>query len=114
MKQAINILKERGFKVLSDLNYCTDNGIEYFIGYDKFNTALVVALMHDEELYLITKEELREMSLTARTKGIEKVILITNYGVELHSKHEKAKDVGFDAIMKETYINDEAWEINYL
>jgi len=40
------------------------------------------------------------MSLTAKVKGINEVVLYTNYGIELHSKYEKPEDIGFDRIVK--------------
>lgn len=95
----LEILKGNGFKPSSDLNYCTDNGIEYFIGW-KNKEALIVAIIYDETVYMITKPELREMSQTARTYGIEKVTLLTNYGLELHSRHEKPETVGLNRIVK--------------
>jgi dissimilatory sulfite reductase (desulfoviridin) alpha/beta subunit len=81
------------------LPYCTDNGIEFFIDFNG-KTAIVKAFIQDESIYFITKEELREMALTAKVYGISKVYLHTNYGLELHSKYESAKTVGFDKIVK--------------
>lgn len=97
----LEILKGNGFTPNSDLNYCTDNGIEYYIGWKK-DKALIVAMIHDESIYFITKEELREMSLTAKTKGINHVTLLTNYGLELHSKYETPETVGLSQIIKVT------------
>lgn len=94
-----HFLIDKGFKLHSELPYCTYNGIEYYIG-TKDDTAAVVAAMHDESLYLIDKNDLREMSATARTKGINKVTLFTNYGLEIHSRHETAQTVGFNKIVK--------------
>lgn len=95
----LDILKGNGYKPNSDLNYCTDNGVEYFIGW-KEDKALIVALIHDESIYFITKPELREMSLSARLAGIKKVTLLTNYGLELHSRLEKPETVGLNKIIK--------------
>ena len=97
----LEILKGNGYKASSDLNYCTENGVEYFIGWKK-DRALIVALIHDETLYFITKAELREMSLTARTHGIKHITLLTNYGIELHSRLEKPETVGLNKIIKAT------------
>lgn len=95
----LEYLKAMGAKVDSDLNYSTEkNGINYYIGF-KGNKALVVAFIEDEDNYMIDKEDAREMSLSAKIKGIEIVELYTNYGIELHSK-EKTKDIGFDKIFK--------------
>lgn len=95
----LEYLKAMGAKVDSDLNYSTEkNGINYYIGF-KGNKALVVAFIEDEDNYMIDKEDAREMSLSAKIKGIETIELYTNYGIELHSK-EKTKDIGFDKIFK--------------
>jgi hypothetical protein len=95
----LSILNCNGYKPLSELNYCTENGIEYFIGY-KENKALVVAIIFNEDIYFITKPELREMSLTAKIKGINDVTFLTNYGIELHSRFEKPETIGFNRIIK--------------
>jgi hypothetical protein len=95
----LDILKYNGYKPDTDLNYCTDNGVEYYIGW-KDKAALIVAIMYDESIYMISKEELREMSLSARHYGIEKVTLLTNYGMELHSRLEKPETVGLNKIIK--------------
>lgn len=97
----LDILKGNGYKPATDLNYCTDNGVEYYIGW-KEDKALIVAIIHNEDIYLITKTELREMSETARTYGVSKVTLLTNYGLELHSRLEKPQIVGIDKIIKIT------------
>lgn len=96
---ALKILSENSFKSHSDLNYCTENGIEYYIGSKGINAA-VVAIITDENNYFINKDDLREMSCTAKEKGIENVILFTNYGIELHSKFETPSTVGFGKIHK--------------
>lgn len=75
----LEILKGNGFKPSSDLNYCTENGIEYFIGWQG-NKALIVA--------------------TARHYGITHITLLTNYGLELHSRYEKPETVGLNKIIK--------------
>lgn len=98
---AIQLLKTRGYDPNSDLNYCTDDGVEYFIGYNK-NKAAISAIITDESKYLITKDELKEMALSARIKGIDHVTLFTNYGVEIHSTLEKIKDFGVDKLIKTT------------
>lgn len=95
----LDILKGNGYKYYSDLNYCTNSGVEYFIGW-KEDKALVVALIHDENIYFINKDELRQMSLAAKIKGIANVTLLTNYGLELHSRYEKPEIVGFNKIIK--------------
>lgn len=106
-KQQLEYLKSLGAKPNSDLNYSTEkNGINYYIG-DKGGTAFVVAFIEDDNSYMIDKEDAREMSLTARTKGINKVELHTNYGIELHSTHENPKTIGFDKIKKvRTWMED--------
>lgn len=101
MQKEFSILSQFGYTVLSDLNYCTENGIEFYIGIseDRKNTA-VIALIQDENLYLIEKKYLREMAETARFYAIKNVTLFTNYGIELHSTLESPKTVGFDKIEK--------------
>lgn len=81
------------------LPYCTENGINYYIDF-LGKEAVVTANIEDENVFVLTKEDLRNMSLTARIKGIETVVLHTNYGLELHSKYENAKTVGFNLIYK--------------
>lgn len=82
------------------LNYCTKNGIDFDVNFVENNNVEVVAWITNEENYLLTKEDLREMGLTARVKGVNKVWLRTNYGLEIKSVRENAKTVGFDAIFK--------------
>lgn len=96
---SLQILKDNGFTPISDLNYCSHNGVEYYIGHNE-NKAAIVALIHSEDIYFINKNELREMSYTAKIAGIESVELFTNYGIELHSKYEKPSIVGFSKIHK--------------
>lgn len=95
----IDILKAKGFKPFSDLNYALDNGIDYYIGFNKKDAA-IVAIIKDEDNYFIDKEGLRQMAFDARLAGIEHVTLYTNYGIELHSKLEKPNCVGLDRIIK--------------
>lgn len=98
------ILIDRGFKP-QPLNYCTKNGINFYIG-ENLNKAAAVAIIEDENQYLLTKEDLREISTSAKVKGIDNVILYTNFGCEIHSKYEKPEIVGFDMIKK---INSEGF-----
>ena len=101
-KSPLEYLKSMGAKTSSDLNYSTKkSGIDYYVG-RKGNKAIVVAFIGDESKYMIDKEDAREMAETANTKGIESVELYTNYGIELHSKNESPKTVGFDKIYKVT------------
>jgi hypothetical protein len=101
-KSPLEYLKAMGAKTNSDLNYSTKkSGIDYYVG-RKGNKAIVVAFVEDESKYMIDKEDAREMAETANTKGIESVELYTNYGIELHSKNESPKTVGFDKIYKVT------------
>jgi len=111
MRKEIDILIDRGFKPVSDLNYCLENGIEYFIGYKGKRAAIVSLMPEDESIYLIEKCALREMSETAMTHGIEHLILYTNYGLEIHSKYENANTVGFSQFIK---INSEGYNYNML
>jgi hypothetical protein len=82
------------------LNYVTKNGINFYIDFLK-NTAIVTAIIEDDNIYIIDKPDLREMSETARIKGIDNVKLHTNYGLELRS-NENPKVIGFDLIKKIT------------
>lgn len=96
----IEILKDRGFKVYGDLPYCLANGAEYYVG-ERLTSKGVVSLMpEDESIYFLDKEDLRVMAETAKTYGINEVILYTNYGLELHSKYEKPETVGLTQIIK--------------
>jgi hypothetical protein len=83
--------------------YTQKNHIRYFIGY-KDNKAIVVAFVEDDKNYMIDKEDARQMSSNAKymgmTKGTEIIELNTNYGLELHSKHEDPRTIGFDKIYK--------------
>lgn len=95
----IEILKNAGFTPVSDLNYCLDNGIEYYIGYYK-KSAAIVALIEDENVYMIDKVGLREMTESAKTAGINDVWLYTNYGLEICTLYENPSIVGLNHIVK--------------
>ena len=96
----LDILKDRGFQPISDLNYCLAQGTEYFIGYKGKIAAIVSLMPEDESLYFIDKIDLKIMAETAKVKGIDTVILYTNYGVEIHSRFEDADIVGLSKIIK--------------
>ncbi len=100
-RTAIDILKDHHFKPISDLNFCLDNGIEYYIGYNK-RTAAICAIITDENNCFIDKAGLHEMADTAKYYGINHITLFTNYGIEIHSKHENMKCVGMDSLVKIT------------
>lgn len=95
----LDILIDRGFTPVCDLNYCLANGTEFYVGIHQ-KSAAIVALMHNKYLYFIDKEGLKIMAETAKTYGIEKVFLYTNYGIELHSKYEKPELIGLNKIIK--------------
>ena len=97
---ANEILIDRGFKPVSELDYALAQGTEYSIGYRGKSAAIVSLMPTDESIYFLDKEHLRLMSETAKTYGIEEVTLYTNYGMELHSKNEKPEIVGFNRIIK--------------
>jgi len=100
MAREIEYIKEKGYEPFGTLNFSTSkNGIDYYIG-TKGNKAIVVALDPDEDNFMIEKQDAREMAHSAKLKGIKHVELHTNYGVELHSRHEKPKDIGFDKVEK--------------
>lgn len=96
----LEILQDRGFNPVSDLNYCLSNGIEYFVGYNEKRGAIVALIPPDESIFFIDKQSLREMAETAKIKGIKELYLYTNYGIELSSKFEKPECVGFTVIKK--------------
>ena len=85
------------------LPYITDSGIEFYINFIE-NKAIVTAEIYNENVYFISKNELMEISNTAKIKGIEIVELRTNYGIEL-KKSEKPTSVGFNAIKKYSVNN---------
>ena len=97
-KNVLDILNINGYSITSDLNYCTENGIDYYIGHNG-NKAVVVAIVETEDKFFITKQELLEMNITAKTYGIESVELFTDYGIELHSS-DTIEMVGFSKITK--------------
>lgn len=96
----IEILKDRGFKVYIDLPFVLSNGAEFYVG-ERLTEAGIVAIMpEDESIYFLDKADLRKIAETAKTYGIEEAILYTNYGLELHSKHESPEVVGLTQIIK--------------
>ena len=108
----IVFLKSMGFEVMSDLPFTydeklkIDTGREFYIGEKTTSIGKIaaVAMFQDgtgavDDL-IITKPELRQMSSTARTSGVKKVALYTNYGVEVRS--DEKDTVGFDRIEKLT------------
>jgi len=101
----IEILKDRGFMVYTDLPYLLSNGIEYYVGESNSRVG-IVALIDEQEgsIYMLYKEDLREMAKQAKNSGykIEEFILYTNYGLELHSKYESPETVGLTQIVKIT------------
>ena len=100
MQEEISYIKESGYEPFGTLNFSTSkNGIDYFIG-TKGDKAIVVALNPSEDNFLIEKEDAREMADSAKLSGIKHLELHTNYGVELHSRHEKPKDIRFDKVVK--------------
>ncbi len=97
---ANEILIDRGYKPVSDLNYCLAQGTEYFVGYKGKSAAIVSLMPDDESIYFIDKPGLKVMTETAKVMGIDSVILYTNYGVEIHSKYEDAQSVGLSRFIK--------------
>lgn len=71
----------------------TKNNIKYLIGESDNKNALIVALIENKDVYLLTKDDAKEMLQKAKSPGIKTVSLMTNYGLEVHSK--MAKDLGF-------------------
>lgn len=104
MNKAIDFLNERGYKTFSNLNFATKHGINYYIGVNNITkTAAIAAMIEDDDIYMLNKPCLREMTETAKTAGIEKVILFTNYGLEINSQHETIKTVGLDNLTKTSF-----------
>ena len=97
--------EDRFMSTKAMLNYSTENGINYYIFWVG-KKAIVQAKIEDEDVYIIDKHDLREMSESARIMGIDTVELRTNYGIELKST-EKPQTVGFDKIVKlqDTYAD---------
>jgi len=99
----IEILIDRGFKVYSRFPYLLPNGIEYYLGESNSRVG-ILALVDEEEgsIYMLYKEDLREIAQEAKEYGykVEEFILYTNYGLELHSKHESPETVGLTQIVK--------------
>ena len=99
MLNAITYLRSKNTHLPSDLNYCTHNGINFYVGFIN-SKAMIGAFIEDDEKFLITKEDLLEMVHCAKIEGIATVELHTNYGVELHSVFENSKSYGIDKIVK--------------
>ncbi len=81
---------EKGFYVPSNLPYCTQRGIEYFVGH-KNNQALVTVFSDCERDTFegIEPMDIKEMMDSAKTHGIDIVIIDTNFAVNIHSKNLK-------------------------
>ena len=100
MKTELTILKSKGYKPNSDLNFCLANGCEYYLGYSKDRAAIIALMPENESIYFLDKVDLRTMAETAKVRGINEVTLYTNYGIELHSKHETPEVVGLTKVIK--------------
>ena len=50
-----DILIDRGFKPVSDLNYCLANGAEYYVGYNGKSAAIVSLMPENESVYFLDK-----------------------------------------------------------
>lgn len=99
---ALEIISAKGFKTLTNLNFVDMNGHDFYIGY-KDDDAIIVALITPktfESNYMLSEGDITEMAMTARIKGIDKVYLYTNYGVELHHKRNVLKAVLVNKIIK--------------
>ena len=72
------------------LPYCTDNGHEYYIHFDPKNKTAGVTCKTENntapETQEITEKDVLCIIETAKTFGIERVILYTNYGIGIHSR----------------------------
>ncbi len=100
-KDPILYIESMGAVLHGGINLTDKNKIAYYLA-TKGNKAIVVAFGLDatENNWMIDKEDAREMSAKAKELGSDAIELYTNYGVELHSKHEKPTDIGFDKIYK--------------
>lgn len=103
----IEMLKNKGYKINSNLPFTLSNGAEFYIG-EKLSEAAIICLMpENESIYFLDKIDLRKMTETAKTYNIQNVILYTNFGVELHSKHESPQIVGLHKLIKIDNYNNE-------
>ncbi|CAB4185531.1 hypothetical protein UFOVP1492_43 [uncultured Caudovirales phage] len=92
----------------SSLPYVLENGKEFYHaeGIDP-NARISVAVCllpedisgDDDKDFILYKEDLQNISQTIRQAGYVEFVLLTNYGVELHSE-ESLSDFGFDNITK--------------
>jgi pyridoxine 5'-phosphate synthase PdxJ len=71
----------------SKLNYCTENGHEFYVEANK-NTAIINCIADNDAEIIgnpIQPSDLKEMIETAKTHGIEFVELHTNFGIDVHT-----------------------------
>jgi hypothetical protein len=86
--------------------YTTDGGTyEFYIGRkgDEIGVALYVdEKTHSFEEMILSKKVLKEIGETARIAGINKIVVYSNLGVDIHSRNynEDIKKLGIDQIVK--------------
>jgi hypothetical protein len=83
---------------MKPVDFVTDNGINFKILWEG-HKAKVFCNTEDNSEWFVSKEDLEQMSFSAKIKGVTHVTLFTDMGLELHST-ERKKDVGFDRIKR--------------
>ena len=71
----------------TELNYCTDNGHEFYVSTNN-NVAIINCIGYNDAEITgnpIQSSDVKEMIETAKTYGIEFVELHTNFGIDIHS-----------------------------
>lgn len=73
-------------KSYSDLPFTTDNH-EYFISWDKQTALIKVVYTNDAEAISnpVTKNEFKEMIMTATTKEVKNIIYDIKHSIEVHT-----------------------------
>jgi hypothetical protein len=83
---------------MKPVDFVTDNGINFKILWEG-HKAKVFCKVEDNSEWFVSKEDLKQMSFSAKIKGVTHVTLFTDMGLELHST-ERKKDIGFDRIKR--------------
>ena len=80
---------------MNQLPYCTENGHEYFTNSTGKTVFINCHNDNDSEVMAnpISPKDLQQMIETAKTFGIEKIELHTNYGIDLHSRKLKTNPI---------------------
>ena len=114
-KPAYAFLKEHGYIVYGEYDTppnLTKNGQPFYIGSKAvpgggIEVGVVAFMPHAEDIelfdnsqFIFSKDDLMEMSASAKEMRAKKITLYTNFGMELHSQYDKPEAVGFDNIVK--------------